>query len=111
VSPNANNISGKIDSSPAIAQNSRSVNLILFLFLISYFIVGADLSKEIARERGEFKFFTAILTSSQTVDTFFYLDYLVTDPPLVGKVIDENFIPKQFDDAEPYRSRAPPQLV
>ncbi len=80
------NIIGKIKTSPFNSENSRTVNSILFLLFVSYFIVGADLSKEIARERGEFKFFAGILTNSNTVDTFAYLDFLTVNPPVVGEV-------------------------
>jgi len=83
------------------------VNSILLLLLISYFVVGADLSKEIARERGEFKFFTAILSESNTVDSFAYLDFMLIDPPVIGEIIHIHFTPQTSDVIELYRSRAP----
>jgi hypothetical protein len=102
------NIAGKFKSSPVFSENSPKVNTFLFLLIVSYFVVGADLSKEIARERGEFKFFAAILTQSNTVDTFSYLDYLLVDPPIIGEVINLLFIPPTGDITELHRSRAPP---
>lgn len=100
----------KLKSSPVFAENSSSVNSILLLFFISYFIVGADLSKEIARERGEFKFFASILTQSNTVDTFSYLDFLITDPPVIGEIQLINIISSVSNVEELYRGRAPPIL-
>lgn len=102
------NITGKIKSSPLISGNSPKMNTLLLLLLISYFVVGADLSKEIARERGEFKFFTAILSGSNTVDTFAYLDFMLIDPPVIGEVIQIHFSPPISEVIEPYSSRAPP---
>lgn len=102
------NITGKIKSSPLISWNSPKINSLLLLLLISYFVVGADLSKEIARERGEFKFFTAIISNSNTVDTFAYLDFMLIDPPVIGEVIHIHFSPPTSDVIEPYSSRAPP---
>jgi hypothetical protein len=102
------NITEKISSSPIISGNSPNVNTILLLLLVSYFIVGADLSKEMARERGEFKFFAGILTESNTVDSFAYLDFMLIDPPVVGEVIYIHFSPPLSDVAETNRSRAPP---
>ncbi len=102
------NISKSLSSSPLISWNSPNVNTILFLLLVSYFIVGADLSKEIASERGEFKFFAGILTESNTVDSFAYLDFMLIDPPVIGEVIYIHFGPPLSDVAETNRSRAPP---
>lgn len=101
---------GKLKSSTIFTENSSTVNSILFLFFISYFIVGADLSKEIARERGEFKFFAGILTQSNTVDTFSYLDFLIIDPPVIGEIQLINIIPSVSNVEELYRGRSPPIL-
>ena len=103
------NIAGKLKSSPVFSENSPKVNTFLLLLLISYFVVGADLSKEIARERGEFKFFAAVLTESNTVDTFAYLDFMAVDLPLIGEIVHTLFIPPTSDVVELHRSRAPPQ--
>lgn len=102
------NITGKISSSPIISGNSSNVNTILILLLVSYFVVGADLSKEMARERGEFKFFAGILTESNTVDTFAYLDFMLIDPPVIGEVFYIHFNPPISEVVELNRSRAPP---
>lgn len=99
---------GKIKTSPFISENSRTVNSILFLFIVSYFIVGADLSKEIARERGEFKFFAGILTQSNTVDTFAYLDFLTVDPPVIGEVGELLLITPRNDVIDFPKNKAPP---
>ena len=91
-----------------ISGNSSNVNTILILLLVSYFVVGADLSKEMARERGEFKFFAGILTESNTVDTFAYLDFMNIDPPVIGEIKFIHFTPPISDVVEINRSRAPP---
>lgn len=100
----------KLKTSSVFAENSSTVNSILLLFFISYFIVGADLSKEIARERGEFKFFAGILTQSNTVDIFSYLDFLITDPPVIGELQLINIIPSVNNVEELYSGRSPPTL-
>ena len=102
------NIAEKINSSPIVSGNSPNVNTILLLLFVSYFVVGADLSKEMARERGEFKFFSGILTESNTVDTFAYLDLMHIDPPVIGEIIFIDFSPPINDVVELNRSRAPP---
>ena len=103
------NISEKIKSSPLISGNSPNVNAILLLLFAAYFIVGADLSKEIARERGEFKFFQGILTESNPIDSFEYLDFLIAAQPVIGEVGLVHFIPPKNDVTELYSGRAPPE--
>lgn len=78
------NIAGKIKSSPYIEGNTTQVNLFLLLLIISFFTVGADLSKEMASEKGEVEFFAAVLDESVSTDSFAYLDHLKSDAPLLG---------------------------
>ncbi len=82
------------------------VDAILVSLFVSFFVVGADLTKEMAK--GEFVFFACILTETQTVDTFLIYDWLKIDPPVVGVINIINFIPQKSDVTEIYRGRAPP---
>lgn len=103
------NITDRIKTCPVFSGNSPNVNAILILFFAAYFVVGADLSKEIARERGEFKFFQGILTESNTIDSFEYLDFLIAAQPIIGKVGHESIIPPKNDVTKLCRGRAPPE--
>jgi hypothetical protein len=85
---------------------SPSVKAILILFYLSVGTVGLDLSKDMAK--GEFEYFEGVLTESNTIDSFAYLDYLISDPPLIGVVLQVQFIPTTSDVVQLYRSRAPP---
>ncbi len=100
------NISGRIKSSQYFIENSRPVDSILILLFLAFFIVGADLSKELAK--GEFVFFACILTETQTIDSFTIFDLLIFDPPVIGVIGEINFIPPVGEVAELYRGRAPP---
>lgn len=100
------NIAKKIKSSPLFIQNSRAVDWILILLFVSFFLVGADLTKEMAK--GEFVFFACILTETQTLDTFSVFDALKFDPPIIGIVSVLRFIPPTSDVSEIYLGRAPP---
>lgn len=100
------NIAGKIKATPLFNKNSRPVDWILVLLFVSFFVVGADLTKEMAK--GEFVFFACILTESQTIDTFAVYDALKFDPPVLGVVSVLGYIPPKSDVSEIYRGRAPP---
>jgi len=100
------NIKRKIKSSQFFIENSRTVDWILILLFVSFFVVGADLTKEMAK--GEFIFFACILTETQTVDTNAIYDFLKFDPPVVGVINIVKFIPPKSDVSELYRGRAPP---
>jgi len=100
------NIARKIKSTPLFVNNSRAVDWILILLFVSFFVVGADLTKEMAK--GEFVFFACILTETQTIDTFSIFDALKIDPPIIGVVNVLSFIPPKSDVTEIYRGRAPP---
>lgn len=100
------NIAKKIKSTPLFRQNSRPVDWILILLFVSFFVVGADLTKEMAK--GEFVFFACILTETQTIDTFSIYDALKFDPPVIGVVSVLRFIPPKSDVSEIYLGRAPP---
>jgi len=69
-----------IKTSLFVAGNTRTVNLFLFLFAVSYFIVGADLCKEMAKENDEIGFFTATLANSVHVDNSAILSLLERVP-------------------------------
>lgn len=97
----------KIKTTLVPADLSPAVKAILVLFYISIFTVGIDLSKDMAK--GEFEFFEGVLTESNTVDTFAYLDHLVFDPPLIGVALHTQYIPPASDVVELNRSRAPPE--
>lgn len=96
----------KIKSTPLFIQNSRAVDWILVLLFVSFFVVGADLTKEMAK--GEFVFFACILTETQTIDTFSVYDALKFNPPIIGVVSVLRFIPPKSDVSEIYLGRAPP---
>ena len=102
------NIKRRIKSTPLFRENSGIVDTILILLFISFFVVGADLTKEMAK--GEFIFFACILTESQTADAAAIIDSLKIDPPVVGVINFVNFIPPKSDVSEIYRGRAPPAL-
>ena len=102
---------GKIKSSPLIAENTAGINVFLFLFLLSYFVVGADFSKDIADERGEFQGFCGILEESNTIDVLSYIDYLKTDQPVIGEAsVFIQFI-EDNDLASLTTNRGPPQIA
>lgn len=102
----AGNIARKIKSTPLFCENSKIVDNILILLFVSFFVVGADLTKEMAK--GEFIFFACILTETQTIDFNEIIDSLKFDPPIIGLISFLNFIPPQSDVSEIYRGRAPP---
>ncbi len=84
------------------------VDAILILLFISFFVVGADLTKEMAK--GEFIFFACILTETQTADAAAIIDSLKIDPPVIGVINTISFVPPKSDVSEIYRGRAPPEL-
>ena len=100
------NIWQRIKSSLLPPGLSPSVKAILILFYVSIFTVGIDLSKDMAK--GEFEYFEGVLTETQTIDTFAYLDFMVIDPPVIGEAQEVHYIPPTSDVAELYQSRAPP---
>ncbi len=102
------NIWQKIKSSLVPHEISPPVKAILVLFYVSIFTVGIDLSKDMAK--GEFEFFEGVLTETQTIDTFAYLDFMITDPPFIGEVQEILYIPPTSDVVKLYQSRAPPVL-
>ena len=102
------NIKSRIKSTPLFQENSGIVDAILILLFISFFVVGADLTKEMAK--GEFIFFACILTETQTADAAAIIDSLKIDPPVIGVINFVNFIPPKSDVSEIYRGRAPPEL-
>ena len=103
----AGNLARKIKSTPLFKGNSRTVDYILILLFVSFFVVGADLTKEMAK--GEFIFFACILTETQTIDFNEIIDSLKIDPPVIGLISILNFIPPKSDVSEIYRGRAPPE--
>ncbi|HMQ99406.1 MAG TPA: hypothetical protein PKE39_10315 [Ignavibacteria bacterium] len=98
----------RIKSTPLFRENSGTVDAILILLLVSFFVVGADLTKEMAK--GEFIFFACILTETQTADAAAILNSLKIDPPVIGVISIISFIPPKSDGSEIYRGRAPPEL-
>ncbi|HEY3252161.1 MAG TPA: hypothetical protein VGK25_13710 [Ignavibacteria bacterium] len=69
---------------PLFRDNPSSVNFLLVLFVVSYFIVGADLCKEMAKEKNEIGFITATLENSVHVDNTSILSLLEKVPPESG---------------------------
>lgn len=102
------NIKKRIKSTPLFFENSGIVDAILILLFVSFFVVGADLTKEMAK--GEFIFFACILTETQTADAAEIIDSLKIDPPVIGMINFINFVPSKSDVSEIYRGRAPPEL-
>lgn len=98
----------KIKSTPLFLENSGMVDSILISLFVSFFVVGADLTKEMAK--GEFIFFACILTETQTADAAAIINSLKIDPPVIGVINFVNFIPPKSDVSEIYRGRAPPEL-
>lgn len=104
----AGKIVRKIKSTPLFLENSGMVDAILILLFVSFFVVGADLTKEMAK--GEFIFFACILTETQTADAAAIIDSLKIDPPVIGVFNFISFVPPKSDVSEIYRGRAPPEL-
>jgi len=102
------NIKRRIKNSQYFIENSKTVDWILILLFVSFFVVGADLTKEMAK--GEFVFFACILTETQILDTNAIYDFLKIDPPVVGVVNIIKFIPPKSDVSNLYRGRAPPEV-
>jgi hypothetical protein len=105
------NIRRKIASIGMLSGNSTGVNSFLFLFFISYFIVGADISKDIAKDGKEFSDFTSVLEESNTVDILSYIDQLKTDPPLIGEASVFIQLIENNDQISLPHTRGPPQLA
>lgn len=103
------NIIKRIKSTPLFRGNSRIVDAIIISLFSAYFIVGLDLSKEMAK--GEFIFFACILTESQEADAAAYFESMIFDPPFLGFVLTTQFIPQTSDVNHLYRGRAPPELT
>lgn len=102
------NIGRKVFFIESLSGNASGVNAFLFLFFISYFIVGADLSKDMARDGSEFSDFCSVLEESNTIDVLSYLDHLKADPPLIGKAsVFIQFIENNDQIALPH-TRGPP---
>lgn len=114
----------KVESAPNLLKSSQeillrfkgtilprgltpSVKILLALFYISIFTVGADLCKEMAK--GEFEIFEGILTETVTVDTLSYLDYMTINPHFIDEVIDIVFVTPTSDVLSLPRDRSPPQ--
>ncbi|KXK54256.1 MAG: hypothetical protein UZ05_CHB002000908 [Chlorobi bacterium OLB5] len=89
-------------------DNSRIVDLIIISLFAAYFIVGFDLSKEMAK--GEFIFFACILSDSQEADTAAFFESMIFDLPLLGIILTSEFFPQQNDVNRLFRGRAPPEL-
>ncbi len=102
------NIVKRLRSTPLFRGNSRLVDAIIISLFSAYFIVGFDLSKEMAK--GEFIFFACILTDSQEANTAAYFESMIFDPPLLGIVLTIYNIPQTCDVNNQYRGRAPPEL-
>ena len=102
------NIKRRVKNSQYFIENSKTVDWILILLFVSFFVVGADLTKEMAK--GEFIFFACILTETQIIDTNAVYDFLKIDPPVEGVVSLVKFIPPKSDVSEIYRGRAPPEV-
>lgn len=88
-------------------EYATSVKAILILFYLSTVTVGLDLGKDMAK--GEFEYFEGILTESKSIDTFALLDFLIIDPPVIGEIINLQFIPPTSDVVKPYLGRGPPK--
>lgn len=93
---------------PLFKGNPLSVNILLFLLISGYFIVGHDLSKEMAKEKNEIGFFLEALENSVHVDTTDILKLIETIPP--GFFIIPDITPKIHNsDTELFPpGRAPP---
>lgn len=85
---------------------SSPVKAILILFYFSTVTVGLDLGKDMAK--GEFEYFEGILTESHSVDVSPIFDSLIIDPPIIGEILNLQFIPPTSDVVQPYLGRGPP---
>lgn len=103
------NIIKRIRSTPLFRGNSRVVDAIIISLFSAYFIVGFDLSKEMAK--GEFIFFACILTESQEANYDAFFESIIFDQPLLGIILTTQFIPQSSDVNNQYRGRAPPELT
>lgn len=89
-------------------ENSPAVNKLLFLLLISYFIVGADLGKEIAKDRDEIGFITAVIEESIHTDNSDILSLLECAPKVSENIPIESY-QLHYSDFELFPpARSPP---
>jgi hypothetical protein len=93
-----------------IKENTPGVNALLFLFAVSYFIVGADLSKQMAAEKNEIGFFTATLENSVHADNSAVLSLFEKVPPESGIIPPISFIIQSNDVQLFPPGRSPPSL-
>jgi hypothetical protein len=82
----ARNLALRLNSYQFFRDNPPSVNTFLFLFAISYFVVGADLCKEMAKEKDEIGFFTGIIENSVHSDSSSVYRLLETIPQVEIKL-------------------------
>jgi len=98
-----------IKTSPFIYGNPRSVNIFLFLFVVSYFVVGADLCKEIAKEKDEIGFFIGVIEESLHVDSSLIIK-LIDSVPQATEVLPPIVFSIHATDYELFPpGRSPPE--
>jgi len=102
------NLKSKVKSNTFIRDNPPSVNLFLILFVFSYFIVGADLCKEMAKEKNEIGFFTGIIENSVHSDNTLIHKFLETIPQESVKLPPLIFLIHSSDAENFPPARSPP---
>ncbi len=85
-------------------------NIVLFLTIISFFVIGYDLTTEIAEQNNEVGFYTAILNNStNTVKPLKIPSIKKTDTPLTTLNFHENTNLNCSEHSETFQSRPPPE--
>lgn len=77
---------------------------------MSFFVVGAELATDMARENGEISFFYEVLEDSHTTDNLSYLDYLKADLPIVGIMHIYDHFHQDIQFSTLHAGRAPPSF-
>jgi hypothetical protein len=89
-------------------QNSFTVNILLFLGLFTFLVIGIDLDSELAVQKDEIDAVAAILTNSLNTLSLEASDILIVNPPLIGVLSDYELILSNAYVIDPHRGRSPP---
>lgn len=100
-------ITGFLSSSADFARH----NVVLLLTVISFFVIGFDLTTEIAESNNEVEYCTAILISAAKPDKPPKTSIAVKDLPKKEKVFLVTIFPIITEEySNPFLSRPPPEI-
>jgi hypothetical protein len=89
-------------------QNSFTVNILLFLGLFTFLVIGIDLDSELAVQKDEIDAVVATLTNSLITPCLEASNFLIINPPLIGFLSDYELIPSNAEVIDPHSGRSPP---